>query len=204
MQRVFEKWDKILSWYEEETGDFPYWYLERTNIGHLGLAVYELSGIPLQEFSCTKGRRGAKKSVGRADLYISVPNKGGKSIDVNIEAKQAWCSIQFSKRSKPVLRKALDAAISDCRHLKDKAWEARFCAAIVFLLPYANAMPKDNAEMARQLRAFTQSVSDECACIGVDFVAFHYPATKILKRISRKNAQYGWCPGIAVVGKLVP
>jgi len=56
LERLFRKWDKILSWYEDELNDLPYWYLERTNIGHLALAVYEMSGIPIQEFTCRKGK----------------------------------------------------------------------------------------------------------------------------------------------------
>jgi hypothetical protein len=203
MQKVFEKWDEILSWYEDKMNDFPYWYLERTNIGHLGLAVYQLNGIPTQEFSCQKGK-GVKKSAGRADLHISMPRKGGTFIDFNIEAKQAWCSIRFDERSKPILRNALNEAISDCKNLKETAWKAQFRAGIVFLLPYSNAMPKDKTEIGRRLRAFTQSVSDECAREGVDFVTFHYPAMKTLMRISQQNAHHGWCPGIAVIGKLVP
>jgi len=123
LKKLFTKWDEILSWYEDEWEDLPYWYLERTNIGHLALAVYQLSGIPLQEFTCRKGK-GARNSSGRADLYISVPNGAGRSIDLNIEAKQAWCSISNSAGSMAMLRRGLGNAVSDCRRLKDKAWRA--------------------------------------------------------------------------------
>src|SRR5688572_11664955 len=92
--RLFETWHEILKWYEEKESDLPYWYSERTNIGHLALAVYDLSGIPVQEFSCRKGK-GKEDSAGRADLYISVPNGRG-SMSLNIEAKHAWCSVTFS------------------------------------------------------------------------------------------------------------
>jgi len=75
-RKLFTAWHEILNWYEEDImkDDLPYWYLERTNIGNLALATYQLSGFPLQEFSCVKGR-GASRSDGRADLYTILPKR---------------------------------------------------------------------------------------------------------------------------------
>lgn len=121
LERLFTKWDEILSWYEDEWDDLPYWYLERTNIGHLALSVYQLSGIPLQEFTCKKGK-GAKSSSGRADLYMSIPNGPTRYIDLNIEAKQVWCSITSLATSNAVLQASLEEAVRDCERLKEDAW----------------------------------------------------------------------------------
>lgn len=174
LELLFKRWHEILSWYEEEEQDLPYWYLERTNIGHLALAVYQLNGIPIQEFSCRKGR-GAEDSSGRADLYVSIPNVNGRPISLNIEAKQAWCSIKSTNGSRAILRSKLKEAIDDCKKIREKAWKAKLGCGLLFLTPYAKNMPSDKGDIAGQQRAFSNEVLKESKAAGANFVAFHYP-----------------------------
>ncbi len=204
LEKLFRTWHQILTWYEDETGDFPYWYLERTNIGHLALAVYQLGGVPVQEFSCVKGKGGGDSS-GRADLYMSIPTgrRRPKNIEVNIEAKQHWCSVRFNEHSRSSLGTSLASAVQDCRNLKDTAWKADLGAGIVFILPYSKSMPSNRAELRKLVKAFTQSVSDESERLGASFLAFHYPSVATLEKISRDSLKYDWCPGIAVIGKFI-
>ena len=204
LEKLFRTWHEILGWYEDETEDFPYWYLERTNIGHLALAVYQRDGIAVQEFSCLKGKE-AEDSSGRADLYMKVPMGRGKSrpVELNIEAKQQWCSVAFNANSKAALATYLSRAEKDCRNLKDKAWRADLGAGIVFLLPYSKSVPTDRKDIRKQLKQFTVAVSKESKKLGASFAAFHYPALDNLLEISKNFSEHGWCPGITVIGKFV-
>lgn len=202
LESLFKSWHDILSWYELEEQDLPYWYLERTNIGHLALAVYQRSGIPIQEFSCLKGR-GAKNSSGRADLYITLPNKSGPQTRINIEAKQAWCSVKFNDRSRATLNTKLEEAVDDCKKIKEKDWKEKDGMGLLFLIPYAKKMQKNKRDIAQEQCAFTTEVYEASKAAGASFVAFHYPLNTLLLKISRKNRKHDWCPGIAVVGKLI-
>jgi hypothetical protein len=201
LEKLFTKWDKILSWYETEWEDLPYWYLERTNVGHLALAVYDLSGIPLQEFTCKKGR-GAESSAGRADLYISIPN-GSRPIDLNIEAKQVWCSIANRTSQKLTLQQGLRKAVRDCKRLKEDAWKARYGVGVLFLLPYGKRMPDDISKIRTQRKLFAQFIAESSKDAGANFAAVHFPAIESLTKICRNVPDYAYCPGIAVIGKLV-
>lgn len=204
LEKLFHAWHQILAWYETEEKDLPYWYLERTNVGHLALAVYQLSGIPIQEFSVRKGKKSGGSS-GRADLYFSLPNGTGTPWTFNVEAKQAWCSIRFTGRSRSVLKNTLKKAVNDCNALKEEAWEASCGMGLLFLTPYAKCMPDDKATIAEQQRVFTDGVLEESKKAGANFVAFHYPTEDKLWNISRKYKKkpWHWCPGIAVIGKLI-
>jgi hypothetical protein len=202
LENLFQKWDEILSWYEDEWDDLPYWYLERTNIGHLALSVYQLGGIPLQEFTCRKGK-GAKNSSGRADLYMSIPNGSTRNIDLNIEAKQVWRSITARASSNSVIKAGLGKAVHDCRRLKEAAWRARYGLGVLFLLPYGKSMPANIAEVRRQKRSFSTFVSEQSRMAGANFAAIHFPKISTVVRICGNYGDYSWCPCIAVIGKLV-
>jgi hypothetical protein len=201
LKRLCKTWHEILKWYEDQEKDLPYWYSERTNIGHLALAVYQLGGVPIQEFSCRKGK-GKENSTGRADLYISMPN-GNRSLSLNIEAKHAWCSVTLNGSA--ILKENLYEAVQDCKNLKEKAWKAHLGAGLVFLTPYAKTMPDHKTAISAQQRSFTNRVIQESKKAKANFIAFHYPTKDRLWKISLKyqSEAWSWCPGIAVIGKLI-
>jgi len=64
-------------------------------------------------------------------------------------------------------------------------------------------MPKDIAEIRRQRKGFTSLVADESRRLDANFSALHFPAIKTLRKISRNSMDYDWCPGIAIVGKII-
>jgi pentose-5-phosphate-3-epimerase len=64
-------------------------------------------------------------------------------------------------------------------------------------------MPSHKDEIAGQQRAFTKAVIKESTAAGANFIAFHYPTKDTLWNISRQYREYDWCPGIAIVGKLI-
>lgn len=207
--RLFRRWHEILEWYENENKtDLPYWYQERTNIGHLALASYQLNGQPLQEFSVIKGI-GSKRSSGRADLYLYVPSSRynlGQSINYIIEAKQDWCSPTLESVRKAIKR-SINSVMKDTRRLKDKEWKSIRKMGLVFLLPYKKMGTKRITDMQirelnKQLREFTDDIKRVSDEHKADFVAIHYSDLK--KSCSFKfTKRYLWCPGIVAIGKFL-
>jgi hypothetical protein len=201
LKGLFEQWHKILAWFEkEDPTDLPYWYLERSNVGHLALAAYEISGRPLQEFSMTKGR-GADKWPGRADLYISLPavKNGSGSLDVSIEAKQRWAAIKPKKPGglKKAVKGTLGSAMKDCGRLTDKEWDGCRRLGVAFILPYKSGRDEVSDE---SLADFTREIVEAARAAEAHFAAIHYAPLSLSEGLREK---YGWCPGIAAVGKFL-
>lgn len=206
VRRLFKTWDDILRWYEDKKPyqDIPYWYLERTNIGHLSLAAYKLSGYPLQEFSIKKWKD-AEKSAGRSDLYIYIPkSNSGTELEFNIEAKQIWCSLDTKDtKLKDMIRKALKNARKDLKELKEKEWKASHSMALVFILLYKNKnVPhKRKNNKKKLLSEFNKQIKQIGKTVEANFVAIHYADIKMSTKVCRKCKEY-WHPGIAVIGKI--
>ena len=69
--------------------DAPYWYTERTLVGTLATAAWQVEGCTsLEEYTVEKGR-GKPKGMGRADLWIQT--KDGRRYV--FEAKRLWQNI---------------------------------------------------------------------------------------------------------------
>ena len=204
---LFEVWHEILKWYEEgNPGDLPYWYLERTNVGHLALAVYDLSGFPLQEFSIRKGR-GAKRSPGRADLYVDVPSSrstSGRPYNFNVEAKQVWCSVALGGQQEGTIRRALGAVVRDCKDLKDKAWEAKHKVALLFVLPYREVHGERARVLEDELRLFRKDIKIIARDLDASFVTGHFADIQVSRKVlANEGKKKYWCPGIVAIGKVL-
>ena len=204
IRKLFKEWHGILIWYEEDREDLPYWYLERTNVGHLALAGYQLNGYPLQEFSIKKGR-GSKKSTGRADLYMYIPKGNSprrKNYEFNIEAKQEWCSLSMGKDQKEMIRKALKEASDDLQKLNEDSFKAEYGMAIVFVIPYKRALDQEKDIKKQLLSGFKKQIKQIAEEIDASFVAIHFADIEVSASLSREYTLPYWHPGIAVVGKI--
>lgn len=201
---IFEKWHEILQWYEDaHSDDLPYWYLERTNVGHLALAVYQLNGFPLQEFSCSKGR-GALNSVGRADLYISIPGSSStreRGYECNLEAKQVWCSLTLNAQVENLIENKLNEAVRDCRNLTDKYWMTDTGLGLLFVLPYGTVRDYDQLRVRDKLLHFSDDLTSCAKALDASFIALHYADPKVSIKLCRAGG-FEWCPGIAAIGKI--
>ena len=203
---LFEEWHGILTWFEKKKylEDLPYWYLERTNIGHLALAAYQLSGFPLQEFSIVKKGKAVSKvgrkrapSSGRADLYLYIPKLSG--FNVNIEAKQLWYPLVNASQSTDRIENSLKNAIKDCKDLRGSYGKKKL--AIVFVVAYSTK------KLWEDISYFRNKMKAEGERLKVSFLTFHISPSHISmskKRLLKDiNNKYYWYPCIAVFGKFV-
>ena len=179
---LLKNWHNILTRYEEETHDLPYYYIEPTNIGFLSLAAYEIGAISIEECSTFRGK-GAKRYTGRADLWIQI--RSGKTYD--IEGKKDWIALS-SKNVVPKINNLLDKASNDVNKLTTKS---DFSIAVAFLIPYysENENP-DWKSFKKQLLSIKSHKGD--------FAAIHICNERIVKDNEIGRKLY---PGIAVVGK---
>jgi hypothetical protein len=201
LKLLFKTWHDILSKFERTK---YYWYLERTNIGHIALAAYKRKGFPLQEFSIVKKGRtvrkiGSKKksSNGRADLYLFIPQLS--HLDVNIEAKQLWYPLVNDSQSTDRIESGLRNAVKDCGDLKGAYGKKKL--AILFVVPYSTKKQKTDIGL------FRKNMKQEGARSEASFLAVHISPTRIStsKKLlyKDKNNKYYWYPCIAVFGKYV-
>jgi hypothetical protein len=212
-KRLFSEWHEILAWFEKkDPADLPYWHLERSNVGHLALAAYQINGRPLQEFSMTKGR-GADKGLGRADLYICIPKGelGPRALYLSIEAKQRWCFMRAKPdKLKNAVKESLQGATSDCKELTDKEWQGCKRLGISFILPYIKTKEQNIKTKERNiygvseknLLRFTDALIEAARASKADFAAIHYAPLHLSAR-QRFLEKYDWCPGIAVIGRFL-
>jgi len=204
IRKLFKAWNDILRWYEKDKEDILYWYLERTNIGHLALAAYQLKGYPLQEFSMKKVK-GTQKSTGRADLFMYFP-KGTLSdaqwYDFNIEAKQIWCSISIGNDQKEMIGKALKKADVDLKKHRDKTSQAKYGMAILFVLPYMKMLDEKKDMKKQLLSKFNKQIKQTAEEMEASFAAVHYADIEVSTELSQKYTKPDWYPGIAVIGKI--
>jgi len=198
-----------MDWYEKDimNADLPYWYNERTNVGNLALATYQLSGFPLQEFSCVKGK-GASRSDGRADLYVRLPRKGLSSrseyVDLNIESKQIWRSLHLGEQATEAIKNKLAVVMRDCKAIKDPDWKVKLGVGLLFVLPYKQDIRGIRKSVLEQdITMFVRDMTRVVKDLDASFVACHLANTEISRRIYNANHRYGWCPGIVAIGKLV-
>ena len=182
--KLLRKWHNILTTYEEETGDLPYYYIEPTNIGFLSLAAYKSKAISIEEYSAFRGK-GAKRYSGRADLWIQ--SQSGTTYD--IEGKKDWIALS-SKNVAAKIDNLLDNASYDANKLSEKS---DFSIAVAFLIPY---YPKNENP---DWKSFKKQVLDIKSHKG-DFAAIHICNERIVKDNEIDGKFY---PGIAVVGKYV-
>ncbi len=204
LERLFKKWHDVLARFEnEDASDLPYWYLERTNVGHLAIAAYEIKGRPLQEFSMTKGR-GSDKGPGRADLYIYLPPMRGKvrELYVSIEAKQRWSRIGSKTVDlKRLITRSLKAVKRDCKNLTDKDWHGCHRLGVVFILPYKQKVDRGLNEVSEKgLGDFIRDMVAAAKASKADFTAIHFAPLRVSKEQPSLKKD-GWCPGVAAVGK---
>ncbi|MGB2984715.1 MAG: hypothetical protein WBE26_02435 [Phycisphaerae bacterium] len=88
LQPVFSELWGIYDRYIAQTRpmDVPWWYTERTIVGHLTAAAFRAGYSALEEYSCEKGKNHSK---GRVDWWLGTPD--GKR-DVFVESKQEYLS----------------------------------------------------------------------------------------------------------------
>ncbi len=135
--QLLESWSDVMTRFiktakgSSSGEDIPYWYNEYSNVGFLAAAVWKLGGVAIQEYTVDRVAEDAKKSKGRCDLWICLPEFG---MEYAIEAK-------FSCKSTP------ESAIKDCRERMNEAMaqirtydptkrEACQQMAAVFMAPY--------------------------------------------------------------------
>lgn len=201
IRKLFKAWNGILVRHEKaDKDDLPYWYLERTNIGHLALAAYKLNGYSLQEFSMKKGR-GQNKSTGRADLYMYFPLSDTQWYDFNIEAKQIWCSLSM-KDDQKVIKNALKKAEFDIKKHNDKEFRAKYAMAILFVLPYMKVLDEKRVTKEQLLSKFNRQIKQTVEETGASFAAVHYADIDVSTKLSKKYTKSDWYPGIVVIGKI--
>ncbi|OGL47290.1 MAG: hypothetical protein A2W05_07335 [Candidatus Schekmanbacteria bacterium RBG_16_38_10] len=183
---LLKNWHNILTRYEEETHDLPYYYIEPTNIGFLSLAAYKSKAISIEEFSASRGK-GAERYLGRADLWIQSQN--GTTYD--IEGKKDWITLS-SKNVVTKINNLLVNATKDIKKLTDKS----DCSiAVAFLIPhYPQREKPDWKSFKRQVLSIEFHKGD--------FAAIHICDEKTVKDKDNKIDGKLY-PGIAVVGKYV-
>jgi hypothetical protein len=211
-RKWIKKWHEILKSYENyyKKDDLPYWHSERTNIGILSLAAYDLNGHPLQEYPTLKRKR--RKGPGRADLYIQL----SKRWSYDVEAKQTWPKIIIKGRDreykyneesiKKSIEGALERAEDDCRELAPRAKFGKKRMALVFVCPYGEVEDADK-KFLKKFKVPMKQVEKELA---PDFLAVHSVDFKQSKRRAEKmrkewleNGKRYWYPCIAIVGRVI-
>jgi hypothetical protein len=190
-RKWFVKWHHILHKYENRyKGDLPYWCTERTNIGHLALAAYALSGYPLQEYSTQERRKGGK-GLGRADLYVDFPRRS-----FNIECKQKF--LIMDGNIEKTVNNVLERAEKDCRNLASKDQAGRKRIAMAFAVPRIK-LAGANKESLNKFKTDLFKLEKQ---LNARFIAIHFADYKISKNASKKHRdKFGhfWYPGIAII-----
>lgn len=205
LAKWFAKWHRVLKYYENRyKDDLPYWHTERTNIGHLALAAYDVGGFPLQEYS-TLRRRGAK-GPGRADLYVEFPFRS-----FNIEAKQRWptLDVQNSKGKikravKGKIKRALDLATGAYKKLSKKDKFGKKGLAFVFVVPIKKLKDVKSAG-SDDFKTFQKGMENLEEQLKANFLAIHFAGYNMSLRVSKhkKWTDDYWHPGIAIIGRWI-
>lgn len=111
------QWIAVLKSYTKKTGDSPFRYRERTQVGFFAAASW-LLGVPAREEWATIKGTEELPSQGRCDLWIQTE-------DYHIEAKHNWCSVSRKqsaeqKRIERTIRESKDSTLRLFPTLKNR------------------------------------------------------------------------------------
>ncbi len=203
LKPLFKQWHKVISrtttrMCRSNYPDLPYWYGERTQVGWIALAAYEIGWLPLHE------PPRSSKGGGRSDLWIYT-GRAGKARVIDIEAKKAELSVSTVSRRKSVwdvddipgkLKRALKQALD-----KDEGYDGDDGIGLVFVILHASKNTS-KSEVLRLATEFKRHATSRQAlkAVGADFVALYFGKYSLVRKVAIKED----CPpyiGIAVIGK---
>jgi len=144
---LLKKWREIVEKYcKLEKGDAPYWYTERTLVGTLAAAAWQIPHyLSLEEYSVDKSKplgRGKQRWPGRADLWI----RAGKNEYV-FEAKHRFRNIG-SRTRRPIdfstyCRDRLNKTKKGAKNINRKSGRA---LGLLFVAPRITITEKRNID----------------------------------------------------------
>lgn len=190
---LFKSWDIILRQYERvwhDTGDLPYVYDERAQVGLLAVASREMNGCPVTEFYTE--RTGNKSGYGYGDLAIVWPRR----------EFETWAEISHIRLSwHDAMNNMYDRVYKRFWHAKNGVKSLKFRSrslAIMFIRFYNfnedDYKPKVFNQKINELKNVLNKTTQR---LKADFFAVHLCEPRLVKNSKSKD-----CPGIAVIGQL--
>jgi hypothetical protein len=165
----------------------PWWYSERTIVGHLTAAAFRAGYCALEEFSCEKG---PKDPTGRLDWLVG-RNQWRETIQA--ETKQTWLSSNSDYDAVDHLLE--EAAAQNAEYKLPWEFEKLYRLAMVFVRPY---YPKAQRSYDDHRRAWIGE--DAYLPTQADFCAYYWLAKP---HIGAATGEKNCCPGLLICCKEV-
>ena len=197
---LLDEWMLTMQKYHLVSGDLPYWYNERANVGMLSAAAWRCGYVALEEYPDTKRRRKAaveEKATGERDFYGRVDLWIGRHGDATgelIEAKLAW----------PKLSKPEDIGLAIEKGLKqshDAGKEAKTgkgpTLGVTFFVP---EFKLDNGAIPADLDEQLQGLIKYVKSLQIAVKAWYFPEQFRYEPFPQNNRYY---PGVLLLGQRV-
>jgi len=202
---VLESWTKLMQslaseWAREDSGadrDCPWWYLERTSVDFLSVAIWNQGGRAIEEYGTDKKsltikrHHKRKRGLGRGDLMFSV----------NAKPNGQWF-VAEAKQNHPPLKgkyKALHDLIT--RRLRQARKDATRCKSfgcgrlgLLFLCPYVPHRPPERSEILEWIKNVKEIAATQNAAVAWSFPSV--ARTLSDEDVRRKRDYY---PGVALL-----
>lgn len=179
--RLFDIYDRYLACAEEP----PWWYTERSIVGHLTAAAHAAGFVSIPEFGLQR-----RKRLGCADWWVSAPDR---SMELFIESKQLWKAARSSWDC------AYDALSSAANQLNDHPAIARrtFRVSLCFVRAYCNKSASP-ADWRRSWLELTEQIDD----VKVSYYGYYWlTQSRRDFPIRTKGRLHYWHPGVFMLFK---
>ena len=192
IRKLFKSWNEVLHQYEKEwnnTGDLPYVYDERSQVGLLAIAAKETNCLPLMEFYTD--RRGNVSGKGYGDLAIYWQRY----------KFETWVEASHIRVTWHSLNSQYDNIYERFEHARQgiKSLKNRDSGLALLFIRFYN-FPKDYFEplvFNKKVGELKNTLKDVTRRLGADFFALHLCEPELVQKSKSKD-----CPGVAVIGKL--
>jgi hypothetical protein len=193
VRKLFKSWDEVLHQYEHawrDTGDLPYIYDERAQVGLLAISSRIINGYPLTEFSVD--RIGNISGRGYCDLGIVWQRK---DFETWIEAghiRISWYDLTHNFYDKVYMR--FWHAKHDIRSLKKRGHSLAILFIRFYNFPVHKNKDKEYTQTVQELKSILNKTTRR---LNADFFTLHLCSPKLVAKSKSED-----CPGIAVIGQL--
>lgn len=197
---LLDEWMLTMQKYHLVSGDLPYWYNERANVGMLSAAAWRCGYVTLEEYPDAKRRSKAdaeKKAIderdfyGRVDLWIG---RHGDDTGELIEAKLAW----------PKLSKRVDISLAIKEGLKQSHGAGKESKAgkgptlgITFFVPEVKL---NNGAIPADLDEQLQGLIDHVQALKIAVMAWYFPEQFRYQPFPQNDKYY---PGVLLLGQRI-
>ncbi len=173
IQPVFNELWELYDRYIENTDDVPWWYTERSIVGHLTAAAFKAGNLALEEYSNERIPKhdGDSNRQGRVDWWMATTRCKQQLI---AETKAIWLS-KDARDWKPLCAK-LKKAEDQVNEYKDNDCPQRLM--MCFTRPYWKFDDRGENSAQRKLRLHQNKPADD----KYDYCAYYWLNDEYLKR----------------------